>query len=142
MVENEPEIDDRGVRKDWDYSACKARPWDNAKFCKTVDTRIRLDLFKGFQILGIVYILRWELCDIHHACLEQMLQLEKCEPEVFRARIAKLWEVGGKNMSALQTFVPTHPSWFSELVMMDGSIMDNAFKELENIDAILKERDD
>ncbi len=58
VVENEPEIDDRGVRKDWDYLTCKARPWDHAEFCKTVDSRIRLDLFKGFQILGIVYILR------------------------------------------------------------------------------------
>ncbi len=45
-------------------------------------------------------------------------------------------------MPALQAFVSMHPSWFSELVMMDGSIMDNAFKELEDIDAMLKEEDD
>ncbi len=45
-------------------------------------------------------------------------------------------------MSALQAFVSTHPSWFSELVMMDGSIMDDAFKELEDIDAMLKKGDD
>ena len=70
VVENEPEMDERGVRKDWDCSACKARPWDHAEFCRTVDSRIRLDLFKGFQILGIVYILGWELCDVYHACLK------------------------------------------------------------------------
>ncbi len=71
-----------------------------------------------------------------------MLQLEKCKPEVLRARTAELWEVGGKNMPALQAFVSMHPSWFSELVMMDGNIMDDAFKELEDIDAMLNEGDD
>ncbi len=71
-----------------------------------------------------------------------MLQLEKCELEVLKARTAKLWKMGGKNMPALQAFLSTHPSWFSELVMMDGSIMDDAFKEFEDIDAILKEGDD
>ncbi len=45
-------------------------------------------------------------------------------------------------MPALQVFVLTHPSWFSKLVMMDGTIMDDAFKELEDIDAMLMERDD
>ncbi len=45
-------------------------------------------------------------------------------------------------MPALQAFVSTHPFWFSELVMMDGSIMDDTFKELEDIDAMLKEGDD
>ncbi len=55
---------------------------------------------------------------------------------------AELWEVGSKNMPALQAFVSTHPFWFSELVMIDGSIMDDAFKELEDINAMLKEEDD
>ncbi len=142
MVENKPEMDDRRVRKDKDCSAYKARPCDHPEFCKTLDSRIRLDLFTGFQILGIVYILQWQLCDVHHACQGQMLQLEKCKPEVLRARTAKLWERGGKNMPALQAFVSTHLSWFSELVMMDGSIMDDAFNELKDIDAMLKEGDD
>ncbi len=44
-------------------------------------------------------------------------------------------------MPALQAFVSTHPSWFSELVMMNGSIIDDAFKKLEDIDAMLKEGD-
>ncbi len=44
-------------------------------------------------------------------------------------------------MPALQAFVSTHPSWFSELVMMDGSIMDDTFQELEDIDSMLKEGD-
>ncbi len=70
-----------------------------------------------------------------------MLQLENCEPEVLRAQTAELWEVGGKNMSALQVFVSTHPSWFSKLVIMDGSIMNDTYKELENIDAMLIEGD-
>ncbi len=71
-----------------------------------------------------------------------MLPLEKCEPEVLRAWTVELWEVGGKNMPALQAFVSTYPSWFSELVMMDGRIMDDTFKALEDIDTILMEGDD
>ncbi len=45
-------------------------------------------------------------------------------------------------MPALQAFVSTHPSLFCELVMIDKSIMDDIFKELKAIDAILMERDD
>ncbi len=142
VVENKPEIDERGVKKDWNYLAYKARLWNYAKFCKTVDSRIRLDLFKGFQILRIVYILQWELCNVHYAELRQMIQLEKYELRVLRARTAKLWEVGGNNMQALQPFVSTYLSWFSKLVMIDGSILDDAFKDLEDIDAMLMERDD
>ncbi len=48
VVENKPEIDDGGVRKDWHYLACKICPWDHAKFSKTFDSRIWLDLFKDF----------------------------------------------------------------------------------------------
>ncbi len=70
-----------------------------------------------------------------------MLQLEKCEPKVLRARTSKIWKVGGKIMPALQAFVSTHPSWFSKLVMMDGGIMVDAFKELEDIDVMLMEGD-
>ncbi len=70
-----------------------------------------------------------------------MLQLEKCELGVLRARTAELWEVGGTNMPTLQAFVSTHLSWFNKLVMMDGSILDDAFKESEDIDAMLMERD-
>ena len=58
VVENEPEMDDRGVKKSWDYLAYKAHPWDHAEFCRTIDSWMHLDLFKGFQILGIVYILK------------------------------------------------------------------------------------
>lgn len=45
-------------------------------------------------------------------------------------------------MPALQAFVSTHPSWFSKLVMIDGSVMDDVFKKLEDMDAMLIERDD
>ncbi len=70
-----------------------------------------------------------------------MLQLEKYELEVLRAWTAELWKVRGKNMPALQAFVSMHPFWFSELVVIDGSIMDDTFKELEDIDAMLIEGD-
>ncbi len=45
-------------------------------------------------------------------------------------------------MLALKAFVSMHPSWFSELVMMDGSIMDDIFKEWKDIVAMLIEGDD
>ncbi len=69
-----------------------------------------------------------------------MFQLEKYELEVLKARTAKFWEVRGKNIPALQAFVSTHLSWFSKLVMMDENIMDDAFKDLEDIYAMLIER--
>ncbi len=68
--------------------------------------------------------------------------LKKCELGVLRAQIAELWEVGGINMPAVQALVSTHLSWFSKFVIMDGSILDDAFKELQDIDAILMEKDD
>ncbi len=58
-----------------------------------------------------------------------MLQLEKYEHEVLKVQTTKLWEMGGANMSALQMFVSIYLSWFRELVMMDGSIMDDIFKK-------------
>ncbi len=70
-----------------------------------------------------------------------MLQLEESKPKVLKARTAKLWKVRGKNMPALQAFVLMHPSWFSELIMIDESIIDDAFKELEDIDIMLMEGD-
>ena len=45
-------------------------------------------------------------------------------------------------MPALQVFVSTYSSWFSKLVMMNESIIDDAFKELDDIDTLLMERDD
>ncbi len=57
-MKNKSKIDDRGVKKVWNYLAYKARLWDHAKFCKTIDLQIYLDLFKRFQILRIVYILQ------------------------------------------------------------------------------------
>ncbi len=44
-------------------------------------------------------------------------------------------------MPALQAFISMHPSWFNELVMIDKSIMDDAFKELEDINAMLMSGD-
>ena len=70
------------------------------------------------------------------------IPIETCEPKVLRVWIAKLWEVRGANMSALQMFVSTYLSWFSKLVMIDGRIMDNTFKELEDINTLLIEKND
>ena len=58
VVDNKPEMDDQKVKKDWNCLTCKVYSWDHAKFCKTIDSQIWLDLLKGFQIFGIVYILR------------------------------------------------------------------------------------
>ena len=43
-------------------------------------------------------------------------------------------------MPALQMFVLMHPSWLSKLVMIDGSIIDDAFKEMKDIDVMLIEK--
>ncbi len=51
-----------------------------------------------------------------------MLQLENYESELLRVWTAKLWEMRDKNMPALQAFLSTHSSWFTKLVIMDGSI--------------------
>ncbi len=45
-------------------------------------------------------------------------------------------------MSALEVFVSIHPSTFSKFVMMDGSIMDDTFQELKDINAMLMKGDD
>ena len=34
-----------------------------------------MDLFKEFQILGIVYILNYKLCSIHHFQLKNILKI-------------------------------------------------------------------
>ncbi len=67
--------------------------------------------------------------------------MKQCEREMLRVQTAELWKVGDKNMPALQVFVSMYPSWFSELVMIDRSIMVDIFKELEDIDAMLMEGD-
>ncbi len=56
--------------------------------------------------------------------------------------IAELWELGDNNMPTLQVFVSTHQSLFNKLIIIDGSIMDDVFKKLKDINAILMERDD
>ena len=50
-------VDERKVNLDWDYAGCFGHPWSYEKFCKIVDSLVGVDLFKGVQILGIVYIL-------------------------------------------------------------------------------------
>ena len=72
-----------------------------------VISQIWLDLFKGFKILGIIYILGWELYDVYHTYLGQIVQLEKYQFRRLKARTAELWEVGGTNILALQVFVST-----------------------------------
>lgn len=64
--------------------------------------------------------------------------MKKCEPKVLRTRTTKLWEVGSANVPILQVFMSTHLLWFSELVIMDRSIIDDTFKELEEMDAMLE----
>ncbi len=71
-----------------------------------------------------------------------MLQLEKCELGVLKVRTAKLWEVGGVNMPVLQAFISIYASWFSQLIIIDGSIIDDTFKKLGDIDAMLIEKND
>lgn len=44
-------------------------------------------------------------------------------------------------MPALQAFISMHLSLYKKLVMIDGGIIDNVFKKLEDIDAMLIEKD-
>ena len=120
-------VDERGVNLDWDCAGCFGHPWSHEKFCKTVDSPVGVDLFKGFQILGIVYILEWELCEQHHARLGRMLQMEGCSHRILKARTAKLWELGSGSLGALQSFVASHSAWFRDVVIMDGSYINAAF---------------
>ena len=55
-------INERRVNLDWDCAGCFGPPWSHKKFCKTVNLPIDMDPFKRFQILGIVYVFKWELC--------------------------------------------------------------------------------
>ena len=120
-------VDERGVNLDWDCAGCFGHPWSHEKFCKTVDSPVGVDLFKGFQILGIVYILEWELCKQHHARLRQMLQMEEYSQRIFKARKGELWELGSRMLGALQLFVASHPAWFRDVVIMDRSYINAAF---------------
>lgn len=58
-----------GLNNHFQCEGCVGHPWNHAIFCKTVDSLVPIDLFKCFQILGIVYIFDWSLCPIHHARL-------------------------------------------------------------------------
>ena len=60
-------VDKREVKLDWDCPGCFGHPWSHGKFCKIVDSLVGVDLFKGFQILRIVYILEWKLYKQHYA---------------------------------------------------------------------------
>ena len=86
-----------------------------------------VDLFKGFQILGNVYILEWELCKQHYARLRRMLQIEGCSHQILKARTAELWELGSGSLGVLQLFVALHSDWFRDDVIMDGSYINAAF---------------
>ena len=44
-------------------------------------------------------------------------------------------------MPALEIFISIYLSWISELVMIDGYMMNDAFKELEYIDPLLMDKD-
>ena len=120
-------IDERGVNLDWDCTGCFGHPWSHEKFCKTVDSPVGVDLFKGFQILGIVYILEWELCEQHHARLGRMLQMEGCSHRILKARTAKLWELGSGSLGALQSFMALHLDWFRDIIIIDGSYINAVF---------------
>lgn len=60
-------IDEKGVNLDWNCAGCFGHLWSYDKFCKIVNSLVGVDLFKEFQILGIVYILKWELYKQYHA---------------------------------------------------------------------------
>lgn len=74
----------------------------------------------------------------YYICLGQILQIEKYEPGKLGAWTAEFWEVRCANGPTLQAFMSMNPSWFSKFSMIDGSIMYNTFKELKEIDAMLK----
>ena len=70
-----------------------------------------------------------------------MLQLEKCKSAVLKVQTTELWEVEGINMPTLQVFVSMYPTLFNEFVIIDETIMDDVFKKLDDINAILIKRD-
>ena len=121
-------IDQRGVNTDWNCEGYVGSAWNHAIFCKTVDSLASNDLLKGFQILGIVYILDWALCPIHHARLGKMLQMVPCSHVILKARTATLWKQRNESLIALQEFVATHPSWFVDNIMIDKTSLDGAWE--------------
>ena len=86
------------------------------------------NLFKGFQILGIVYILDWALRPIYHGRLEKILQMVPYPHATLKDRTATLWKQENGSLMALQEFVATHPSWFADYIMMDGTSLDPAWE--------------
>ena len=86
------------------------------------------DLFKGFQILGIVYIFDWALCPIHHAGLVKMLQMVPYPHATLKNRTATLWKQENGSLMVLQEFVATHLLWFADYIMMDGISLDGAWE--------------
>ena len=114
-------IDQRGVNTDWNCEGCVGSAWNHAIFCKTVDSLAPNNLFKGFQILGIVYILDWALYPIHHTCLGKMLQMIPYPHATLKDRTTTLWKQGNGSLMALQEFVATHLLWFADYIMIDGT---------------------
>lgn len=50
--------DERAMKIDWRcQSFVSGHPWNHARFCKIVDSRVPMDLSKGFSDLGDRYIL-------------------------------------------------------------------------------------
>ena len=121
-------IDQRGVNTNWNCEGCVKSAWNHAIFCKTVDFLAPNNLFKGFQILGIVYILDWPLCLIQHTCLGKMLQMVPCPHVTLKVRTATLWKQGNGSLMALHEFVATHTSWFVDYIMMDKILLDGAWE--------------
>ena len=121
-------INQRGVNTNWNCEDCIGNAWNYAIFCKTVDSLAPNNLFQGFQILGILYILDWALCPIHHACLGKMLQMVPCPHATLKDRTATFWKQGNGSLMALQKFVVTHPSWFADYIMIDGTLLNRAWE--------------
>ncbi len=61
---------------------------------------------------------------------------------MLKVQIVKLWNMKSLNILSLQAFISMYLSWFSKLVIIDGNIMDDIFKELKNKDTMLIEKDD
>ena len=121
-------IDQGGVNTHWNCEGCVGSAWNHVMFCKTLDFSAPNDLFKGFQILGFVYILDWALCPIHHVCFKKMLQMVLCPHATLKVRTAILWKQGNGSLIAIQEFVATHPLWFVDYIMMDGTLLDGAWE--------------
>ena len=121
-------INQKGVNIDWNCKGCVRSAWNHTIFCKIVDSLASNDLFTGFQILGIVYILDWALCSIHHARPEKMLQMIPCPHATLKVRTATIWKQGNGSLMAPQEFVVTHPSWFIDYIMMNGNSLDGTWE--------------